>query len=92
MLPCVLTGLTNDCSGKRFVLELEINQIPSSRQSSLFVDQDEAFCRADFPGIEPNRYNAIHDHDYAAAVGRVMERPGCVRRVELKDVDPQPKN
>lgn len=87
-----IAGLENDCSGKRFILEFQIDQFEKTRQSSLFIDQNEAFCAADFPGIEPYRYNAIHDHDYSLAVARVMRKSDCESRpVANMDIDVVPE-
>ena len=83
----IFTGLKNDCTGRRFILEFEIDEFEEARQSSVFVDQDQHFCKADFPGIEPYRYNQIHDHDYAAAVARVMRKPECERPTEYMEIE-----
>lgn len=64
-----------------------MNQIAASRQSGLFIDQNDAFCKANYPGVEPYRYAVIHDHDYSMAVARVMRRPECERPIEYMDID-----
>ena len=56
----------------------------------MFIDQNEEFCRANFPGVEPYRYSLVHDHDYAQAVARVMQREQCELPGEPMDVDALP--
>ena len=45
------------------------------------------FCSADYPGIEPYRYNVLHDHDYAQAIARVMQRSSCDGPEEYMEVE-----
>ena len=80
-------GEDNDCRGKQFILEFEINNVEASRQPGFFVDQNQGFCKANFPGVQPYRYSLVHDHDYAAAVARVMQSPDCVRPPHVMEID-----
>lgn len=81
-------GRENDCTGKRFILEMELGSIQKARMSSLFVDVNNPLCKADFPGVPPYRYAAVHDHDYAAAVARVMQSTeSCTKNDQYMEID-----